>query len=783
MNAEVQVSLDKFALRWYQSGVLNAIEDGESRRVLYIAPRRAGKDILGWNLAIRQCIKRVCLVFYVLPTYSQARKCIFDAIAIDGTKFLDYVPPMLVESINKQEMKIRFRNGSILQCIGGDTYDTSLVGTNPYAVILSEYALMPPDIFSFIRPILAANGGWCLIVSTPRGKNHLWHLWKIAQELPDWKVFYQKTSEIHHISYEVMEQEKAQMDEGLYLQEYECFPSNTGILTPLGVREIQDIKLGDLVYSCAGRVRKVLSTMSKEYEGELIKIKSMGTSDDILCTPEHPIKIYDRTHQSYTWVQASDVKKDDFVVFPKHSTGKSFPIISYDLCMILAWFITEGSGGNNFVQFSVGNNDESDRVTGYLDKLNIEYSVFIRSGFQIIVYSTFLLDFLKTNCGTDASSKRIPFDLISGYEDDFFYELMKGDGCFNVYKGYEKYSYSTVSKSLAYQVQFLAHSIDGNYAAGITKTPGGEGFILGRRVKLQPSYNVQINIAKDNSKESPWMVRAKNCIAARVRSVESVEYSGRVHNLHVQWDESYIVEGRAVHNCSFDRGISGSYYGEYLDRLRLKGQICPVEWEPGLLTYTAWDIGVNDATTIIFYQVVGDGTIIRIIDCYSNTGLGLDHYAKYIQDKPYRYGKHFAPHDIKVREWGGGAVTRYEKARQLGIDFTLVDQVPVRDGIENVWTHFSKFWIDEQRCRSLVDALENYRKEWDEIKQIYKDKPLHNWASNYADSVRYMCLSIHKTKKGLSSEEFERKKAQALYGGKQDLPRFFSDDPRFNNYR
>ncbi|MGB6528497.1 MAG: hypothetical protein WBF33_10355 [Candidatus Nitrosopolaris sp.] len=456
MNVEVQVSLDRFKLRWYQEETFDAIESGEYRRVLYVAPRRAGKDILGWNLAIRQCIKRVCLVFYVLPTYSQSRKAIFDAIAIDGTKFLDFLPKMLVESINQSEMKIRFKNGSILQCIGGDTYDTSLVGTNPYAVILSEFALMPADIFSYIRPILAANGGWCLFVGTPRGKNHMWHLWKLAQELPDWKVITQKASEIEHIDSEVLAQERAEMDEGLYLQEYEC---------------------------------------------------------------------------------------------------------------------------------------------------------------------------------------------------------------------------------------------------------------------------------------------------------------------------------------SFERGIQGSYYGAYLDALKLKGQITSVSWEPALLVHTAWDIGVNDATTIIFYQTVGDGTIIRIIDCYSNNNLGLDHYVKIIQDKPYKYGKHFAPHDIKVREWGGGAITRYEKARQLGLDFSLLEQTTIIDGIENVWTHFGKMWIDAEKCRSLIDALENYRKEWDEAKQMYLNKPVKAWSNHFADALRYLCQSLHKTKKGMTAEEFDKKKAQALYGGGQDLPRFFRQDINYDHHR
>ena len=199
MSVEVQVALDKFSLRWYQEEIWDAVEEKKSKRILYIASRRAGKDILFWNLAIRQCIKRVCLVFYVLPTYGQGRKAIFDAIAIDGTKFIDYLPEMLVESINQSDMKIRFKNGSILQIIGGDTYDSSLVGTNPFAVILSEYALMPPDIFSFIRPILAANGGWCAILGTPRGKNHFFSLYKIAQELPEWTTFIHKASEIGHI--------------------------------------------------------------------------------------------------------------------------------------------------------------------------------------------------------------------------------------------------------------------------------------------------------------------------------------------------------------------------------------------------------------------------------------------------------------------------------------------------------------------------------------------------------------------------------------------------------
>ena len=452
MNVEAQIVLDKFRPREYQRKILKAIDDGYKKLVI-TWPRRAGKDITSWNIAIRQCIKKICLVQYILPTFGQARRCIFEAIDSDGNKFIDYIPKQLIHKINSADQKIVFTNGSVLQCLGGDTHDTSIRGTNPFMVILSEFAYMNSEVYNTVRPILAANGGTIIFLSTPYGKNHYYHLFKLAQELPEWFVAYEKTSLIHHIPDEALSQERAQMSPELYEQEYEC---------------------------------------------------------------------------------------------------------------------------------------------------------------------------------------------------------------------------------------------------------------------------------------------------------------------------------------SFDRGVDGSYYGRYLNDLRAKGQITSVAWEPGLLVYCVFDIGVSDATTIIWWQMVGDGTVIRIIDCYSNTGVGLDHYAHVLQSKPYRYGKYFAPHDLNVREWGGGAITRYEKAKQLDINFTILDQITIMDGIENVWTHFPKFWIDAENCRSLINSLENYRREWDEQRNMYKNKPLHNNFSHYADALRYLCQSLHKTKKGLSPEEFERKRAESMYGGTRFKQDIFNRDSRYD---
>lgn len=68
--------------------------------------------------------------------------------------------------MNGSEMKIRFKNGSLLQLVGSDNFD-SLMGTNPQGIVFSEYALQDPRAYQFMRPILAANAGWALFISTP----------------------------------------------------------------------------------------------------------------------------------------------------------------------------------------------------------------------------------------------------------------------------------------------------------------------------------------------------------------------------------------------------------------------------------------------------------------------------------------------------------------------------------------------------------------------------------------------------------------------------------------
>lgn len=447
MNPEIVVKLNKFIPRWYQLPILDAICNKGYKRVVAILPRRAGKDIAAWNMCIRECIKKVQTIYYIFPTYAQAKKVIWNGMTNDGFRFLDYIPPEVIENCNSQELLIRFKNGSILALCGSDNVD-SLMGTNPKGIVFSEYALQSERAYQLLSPILRQNNGFALFISTPRGKNHLYTLFEIAKNNPDWFAY----------------------------------------------------KL---------------------------------TLDDTKHIP------------------VSEIQKE----------------------------MSEGIMSEDLIQ------------------------------------------------------------------------------------------------------------------------------------------------------------------------------------------QEYFV--------SFDMGVEGAYYTRYLDKMKIKGQIGEVPWEPSFKVHTAWDLGVRDSTSIIFFQTIG--TTVRIIDYYEKSKEGLEHYVKVIENKPYSYGKHIAPHDIRITEFGTG-LTRLEKARQLGIKFIIAPDLSIVDGIEAVRSTLSKIWIDQSNCSQLINCIENYRQEYDSKRKVYHNRPLHNFASHGADSLRYLCITLPKTRDGLSAEDLEKRYQEAVYGVNSTMPSVFRDD-------
>jgi len=185
--------------------------------------------------------------------------------------------------------------------------------------------------------------------------------------------------------------------------------------------------------------------------------------------------------------------------------------------------------------------------------------------------------------------------------------------------------------------------------------------------------------------------------------------------------------------CSFDAPIEGSYYGEVLNQIMLDGQITGVPYDPNALVFTWWDLGIDDEMVVWFLQQCGRE--LHVIDYYANTGKGLDHYAGQIKSKPYTYGCHVLPHDIKARELGTG-VSRHEVLQGMLPNIFVTPVHSVEDGISATRALIRSMWFDKVRCEPGIMSLRNYHKG-------PTGKPVHNWASHASDAFRTGAVAMN----------------------------------------
>jgi len=187
--------------------------------------------------------------------------------------------------------------------------------------------------------------------------------------------------------------------------------------------------------------------------------------------------------------------------------------------------------------------------------------------------------------------------------------------------------------------------------------------------------------------------------------------------------------------CSFDAPVEGSYYGEVMNEIGLNNQITGVPWDPNAPVMTWWDLGIDDEMFIWFVQQCGRE--LHVLDVIQNTGKGLEYYATRIKEKPYSYGAHVVPHDIRARELGTGK-SREEVLRELlSSNLFICPSHTPEDGITAARSTIRMCWFDEKRCEAGISALKNYHK-------TNTGKPMHNWASHAADAFRYGAVALNQ---------------------------------------
>lgn len=238
------------------------------------------------------------------------------------------------------------------------------------------------------------------------------------------------------------------------------------------------------------------------------------------------------------------------------------------------------------------------------------------------------------------------------------------------------------------------------------------------------------------------------------RLFEAHKNDGDWFTCHLTVDDTGVIDKEEIENskktmsreeyrqelyCSFDSAVKGAVYAEEINRAREGKRIMIIPLQHDKKVHTVWDIGVGQAMAIGFYQRVGE--MIHMIDYWEGIeNDGIDQAVLALQRKSYNYGTHFAPHDINTPEISTGK-TRLDYAKDLGISFSVISsKTNVDDGIQAGKFMFDRLWIDEEKCLPWLDAISQYKREWDEKRNMFKEVPYHNWTSHAADVHRYAAL-------------------------------------------
>ena len=196
------------------------------------------------------------------------------------------------------------------------------------------------------------------------------------------------------------------------------------------------------------------------------------------------------------------------------------------------------------------------------------------------------------------------------------------------------------------------------------------------------------------------------------------------------------LTARQEYYCSFDAGLAGAYYTDQLKMAR----IGDYPWNPNFPVHTFWDIGIKDPTAIWFGQQSSTGDAINVID-YMSGPHPFTYWLRELKEKPYSYGNHVVPHDFKKRDWKDGK-SAHSVAMDFNFDYELCPDIPRKQGIDATKSFLPRLRFNNiPEVMNGYDCLSNYRREYNEKLQIFLDHPLHDWASNGADAMRYMAIA------------------------------------------
>ena len=703
-------------LRQYQKAILKAFDNG-IRYVVLCWSRRAGKSLFAWNLLIREATAKSGTYWYCFNNYSTAYNDIWIAQTSRGIRFLDMIPKNMIVRMNASKLEVELTNGSVIKLIGINNVD-KLVGAGLMGVVFDEYAVLNPSSIELVTAMLAETGGWRVMISTPRGKNHFYEEYQFALAHPEFALANNMHCGMEEVSQFMapgfLEQERLKIiskygNDALYQQEYmtswispnsgsvfgaltkimkdegrvaclvadsglpyytawdlgSCLSGDVDVLTPAGWANIKDMPREIAVWRNGVITFERVDPFSGYIE-EAIHIK--GAHIDIKVSPNHKMMIYDGHRERE--VLAADIKPRSHRIV-KNGKMTITPVNNWDLLNIMV----QADGclvhkNTNYFRISVKKDRKKQRCEELLQLCGVKYHK-----------RDYADGFTKYGFNLPKTRNWKSLDGIISNNQENIDELVKWDGHF--VKG-NTYSYDSVVKRCADKVAAMAVAMGYTpFISKNTKRSSSKG--------KKPVYRVSFNIRPKARYTS-------------IRTVERIKFNDYVYcfKTHAGW---FVARDKNKHVF-----ISGN----------------------------------ADYTSIVLFQVDERG-FPRVIDHIENRNEDVTWYLGEIEERGWNVHTHFLPHDAAHRR-GARNETYKQVMASEGVRNTVVLNKPnrVEDKLNFLRRVFVGMQIDE-RLERIIECLDKLEYEWNEKQHVWSSKPTHvGGYSDTVDSLCYMAQAIQK---------------------------------------
>ncbi len=193
--------------------------------------------------------------------------------------------------------------------------------------------------------------------------------------------------------------------------------------------------------------------------------------------------------------------------------------------------------------------------------------------------------------------------------------------------------------------------------------------------------------------------------------------------------------------CDFEVARMGAYFGEAMNEMDDAGRLRAVSYIEGLPVYASWYLPKTDGAVITFWQQAGED--MHCFDVVYEQQTTMPKLVEKVYNKPFNVARNYISKKHEIDHFA----SRISQARGLGLRFKLTDELPLIDGIWMAKPLLERTHIDTQNCEDVGEAFRQFHAEYDELREVYEDKPFSDWTGDFAGSLITLAAS-HNPRRG-----------------------------------